>query len=149
MLRQICFFFMLVFVGAVYADDLDTQSNLASDVITIKVPQVYQANAGDNTVAIMRFINHSDKGHVVIAAFSPVAKQIQLRTVVQVKKRNLPVQIHSFALSLNATTWLGHNQKHIALLGLTKNLTVGDTVPIAILYRDGSFETVQAKVVNA
>lgn len=121
---------------------------LASQAIKIQAAQAFVAQKGQEAKVIMRFVNQDTYGHAVIAAYSPEAKQVQLRTSVKVNGQYVEVQVHSFALQLSSTTWLGREQKHIMLMDLTQNLNSGETVPVTVIFRDGSYETVNAKVEN-
>ncbi|PIQ42659.1 MAG: hypothetical protein COV52_02560 [Gammaproteobacteria bacterium CG11_big_fil_rev_8_21_14_0_20_46_22] len=126
-----------------------TQSMLASKAVEVQDAQVFSASAGQDTKVIMRFVNRDEHGHAVQAVYSPLAKQAQLQTAVQINGKLVNVQVHSFALQLNSTTWLGQKQKHVELMNLSQSLTPGQTVPLVIIYRDGSYDAFDAKVVSS
>jgi len=125
-----------------------SSNELAANVVKIGYAKATAAEQGDNSHVYMHFTNNGELGHTVIAAFSPVATQIQLHTFVMVSGKPIEVMIHSLPLQAGKYLYLSKLHENIALMGLKKALTVGEMIPVTVLYRDGSYETVDATVVK-
>ena len=94
----------------------------------------------------MRADNHSRAGHVIIAAYSPIATQAEFHTVIAVEGKPVNVKIHAITLPLSTDFMLSSRHKHIEFLGLKRALHAGDVMPITLIFRDGSYQTLNVTV---
>ena len=139
----------ILLAGILSVSAFADNNELASQAIKIGFAKVTAAPAGGNTHAYMHFTNTSDDGHTIIAAMSPDAMQAQLHTFVTVQGKPVEVLIHSLPIEADKYLYLSKKRENIALLGLNKALSAGTKTPITVIYRDGSYQTVQADVVSS
>ncbi len=118
---------------------------IASNVIRIQFATIA---VDRNTDAFMRLENKGQSMHEIVAAFTPVARQVQMyKTYEDFNHWDVPKKVPEINLASNQRTTLKLEGLHLGLLGLKKPLMAGETVPLAIIYEDGSWTDVYAKVV--
>ncbi|MBI1422186.1 MAG: copper chaperone PCu(A)C [Gammaproteobacteria bacterium] len=119
----------------------------AADDVTVSKPYVRAVPPGQpNSAAFMQLQNKGATPHAVMKAESPVAKVVELHTHIneggvmkmrQIKKIDIPAQ---------GETMLKPGGLHVMFLGLESELKPGQSVPVTLIYEDGSKVTIQATV---
>lgn len=119
----------------------------AADDVTVINPYVRAVPPGQpNSAAFMQLENKSSTRHAIVKAQSPVAKVVELHTHImeggimkmrQVKKIDVPAQ---------GKTMLQPGGLHVMFLGLNSELKPGKSVPITLIYEDGSKTIIHARV---
>lgn len=116
-------------------------AQIAASNIVVKNPIVATNN---NQASVFLVLNNKDqdKNYSIVAATSPVARQVQLtKTVARGTK---PVK--DIVVEADDTQTLKANGMHIALIGLKQQLHSGDTVPVTLIFSDGSYLDFRATV---
>ncbi len=127
-----------------------TNHNLAANNITIKAPHVQLMSKGDESAEVfMSLDNISNRPISLIAANSPVATQVQLRDSMHSRRSesNAMQQIvRQILIGPKSDENLQADGMHLMLLGLKQTLRTGDTIPVLLIFGDGSSMTVKATV---
>ena len=127
-------------------------SELASRVISIKIPTINdhltQYNKRKSTEVFMELINHGSQSHTLVAAFSPIAKQVQLHMSTIIDGKMGMRQINGIIINKkpNNEDNLHKGGLHVMLIGLTKPLKINQMVPVTLIFHDGSWITIRARV---
>lgn len=155
MLRKICLATLLLFGASIAMAHEDAKSatvagegkEVASDVVQIKTPSVtvFQTDLHKGA-AFMELDNNGSMAHNLIAAYSPVAKQVQIHRTVQKNGMHTMRQIHNIRIAAKHEQNLQPGGFHVMLIGMQKDLKVGDQVPITLLFADGSYLNLTARV---
>jgi copper(I)-binding protein len=135
----------ILFSAAVCAADTNS---LASDDITVKTPDTAVVIT-DSTLAqvFMELDNNGTKSHTLIAATSPVAKEVELHeTTHKHGKKAGMEQIKDIVIKPHSDEELKMGGFHVMLMGLKQPLKPGDNVPITLIFSDGSSLQVVAPV---
>ena len=120
---------------------------LAAAVVQITLPEVDAKIRPDNTTEVyMDVSNRGQKEHDLVAASSPVAKQVQLHRFVVKQGHHEMVPISKIPVYQHELTHLQPGGFHVMLIGLKQHLIVGGHVPILLIFADGSWQQVYAKV---
>lgn len=121
---------------------LPAKTDMAKKTSVQKEVVVGPLKLHSSTEAYMDIYNHNNVDDLVIAATTPVAKKVQLHKFVgkdMVQIPNIDVKKHSeFSLKQGGY--------HVMLIDLIKALKPGMVEPITLIFQDGSWITVQAKV---
>jgi copper(I)-binding protein len=100
------------------------------------------------SAAFMSITNPSQTNQQVVSADSPVAQVVELHTHTHengmMKMRKIP----AIDLPKGKTTLLQPGGLHIMLIGLKKNLTPGQAVPVTLHFADGSHKTTELPVLH-
>lgn len=137
---------LLMAFNTLHADEL------AADVVKPINPYVRAVPTdATNTAAFMTLQNTGKFDHHLVAAFTPAAKQIQLHVTFMEKGQSefsmmRMRQVHDFVIKAGKSESFKPGAHHIMLMGLTQKLNLGDTVPVTLLFSDGSYEQVNAIV---
>ncbi|WP_246029039.1 copper chaperone PCu(A)C [Parashewanella tropica] len=98
-----------------------------------------------NTAAYLKIMNHG-KAVKLVSASTPVAKEVQLHTLLTengvVKMR----QVNDYEIGTHQTLVLKPSGDHIMIIGLKKPLSIGDKVPLTLTFSDGSSNTITLPV---
>ncbi len=119
---------------------------VAADVIQIKAPSVKATTINiRQTKILMDVVNTGSQSHTVIAVVSPVAKKVQLHKTTKQKNHSMMTAVKDIKVPAHRGQKLTNSGLHIMLIGLTKQLTAGQEVPVTLVFEDGSEITVYAR----
>lgn len=114
-------------------------SETAAQVIDIKAPVVdKQVTKNDAAQVFMQLKNNGINNYELVAATSPVATKIQLQETAKI--------LSHIDIPKNTEKDLQLGGLHVMLLGLKKSLTPGESVPLTLIFNDGSWVSVNATV---
>lgn len=120
---------------------------LAANVISIKKPTVSKAELKNHETAVyMDIINSGTRTHELIAATSPIADQTQLHKTTHAHHHTRMKQVPDILLKSHHDKRLHKGGKHMMLIGLKADLIHNKTIPITLIFKDGSWIQVGAKV---
>lgn len=120
---------------------------LAANVVSIKQPIIdNQVTRNNATEVFMELINNGTEPHELIAATSPVASQVQLHATVMEHGQSTMEQVNGLTIKTHAEEDLQLGGLHVMLMGLKKPLVKNSIVPITLIFNDGSWKTINAKV---
>ncbi|MCH9643942.1 MAG: copper chaperone PCu(A)C [Gammaproteobacteria bacterium] len=120
---------------------------IASNVIFVKIPRINIHATRDHAAAVsMEIKNTGRKTYRLIAAFSPVAEQVQLHLTQHHAHKRMR-QIDDILIKPHSEKDLKRNGPHIMLIGLKEKLKKDQNIPIALIFNDGSWTTLFAKVI--
>lgn len=123
---------------------------LAQDGPRIVDPYARVSGASATSGAIFLTIeNHGDAEDRLVAASTPAAARAELHTHVQDANGVMAMtRIDSVAIPAQSSHVLERGGDHVMLLGLTKPLAQGDTIPLALTFERGGVITVDVVVDN-
>jgi len=121
-------------------------SSAADDVHVIN-PYVRAVPPGQpNSAAFMQLQNKSASQHAIVRAQSPIAQRVELHTHLMEDGMMKMRQIKQIDVPAKGKTSLKPGGLHVMFLGLKSALTPGQSVPITLIYEDGSKTTIHAPV---
>lgn len=121
-------------------------TNLASNM-QVKQAYVETWQPTDSSAgAFMELVNHSNKAITVIAAFTPVAEETELHDFANVNGQQVMQQVAKIVVKADSEDDLKPGGFHVMLMGLNKPLQNGMSVPITLIFSDGSDLQVNATV---
>ena len=131
---------------------LSTATNaepLAANNVIVRNPMVSLAATNNNQASISMVLNNKaeNTNYVIIAATSSAAKQVQLGKTIRHGKNMKAVK--EIIVDADASRTLQADDLHIALIGLKQQLHAGDTVPVTLIFADGSYLDFRATVNKA
>lgn len=88
------------------------------------------------------------KPATLLSVSSPLAKKIEIHSMVLHKGQMMVREVDRLALPAHRTTTFGSHQLFLMMIGLSKELNVGDQVPVSIVVEYGDMRT-QTIQVNA
>ena len=119
----------------------------AAEDITVVNPYVRAVPPGQpNSAAFMQLQNKSATQHAVVRAESPVAKAVELHTHINEGGIMKMRQIKQIDVPAKGTTMLKPGGLHVMFLGLKSELKPDQSIPVTLIYEDGSKVTIHAKV---
>jgi len=120
---------------------------LAANDIIVKTPhiQLMQNNA-NSAEAFMELDNKSNTPVALIAANSMTAHQTLLHKFVKRNGELTMKKVNKIVIRPHSDTELQPGGFHVMLLGLKQALQKGDSVPILLIFEDGSSITIHATV---
>jgi copper(I)-binding protein len=104
-----------------------------SDARARAVPKVAPASG-----AFLTLKNKDSIDHVIVAAESPVAKAVELHTHTNDNGVMRMRKIDSIKVPAGGMTMLKPGGLHIMFIGLNQELKNGDSVPLTLVFADGS-----------
>jgi periplasmic copper chaperone A len=129
---------LLVAAAALSALPLLGAASGADDVQVIE-PYVRAMPPGQpNTAAFMRLQNRGERNHALVDATSPASEIVELHTHVEEGGMMRMRRIERIDIPAQGEAVLQPGGLHIMLIGLKQPLSPGDTVPITLIYADGS-----------
>lgn len=135
--------------GAMPATLLAAANNTAAQVITVKMPVVdTQVTQHHSTEVFMQLNNTSTTPRELIAATSPVANQVQLHMTMTQNGKSTMQQVSGITVAGKTDENLHLGGLHVMLMGMKKHLIQNSMIPITLIFNDGSWKTVNAKVQN-
>lgn len=123
-------------------------SEIASSVVTVSNPEVIAEAVNNNTTEVyMDLDNNGTQLHSVVAATSPFATIIQLHeTYTQAHGHSFMKQVPSISITPHSDRPLKDGTFHIMLINTQHHLNAGQTVPVTMIFEDGSWISVDARV---
>ena len=121
-------------------------TNLAGNM---QVKQAYVETwqpTGNSAGAFMELVNHSNRAITVIAAFTPLAQETELHDFADINGQQVMQQVAKIVVKANSEDDLKPGGFHVMLMGLNKPLQNGMSVPITLIFSDGSDLQVNAIV---
>jgi hypothetical protein len=122
-------------------------AEIASDAVHINTPEVKAISKSEHSTEVfMDLVNLGNKTHTVIAAVSPVAKEIQLHKTIKENGKSMMQQVNHIKVPSHKDKFLHEGGMHVMLIGLKEKLEKGQNIPITLVFADGSDITINAKV---
>jgi len=145
--------FTLLLASVAFAANMPT----AASHVSIKAPMVDLANMSAmgqkvtnkkpySTEVRMDIMNNSKKAIRIVAATSDAASQIQLHRFKKEDGKMIMRQISHIKVKPHHDKMLSYKGIHLMLIGLKKPLKANEVVPITLIFADGSYKQVNAKV---
>lgn len=126
---------------------ISSAKELASQVIRVKAPEVIaDSHTGTSTEIFMELVNKGNQAHTLIAAVSDAAKQTQLHKYVRVNNKEVMHQVDSIVIKKKGEKNLKPGGFHIMLMELKDTAKFGSSIPITLVFKDGSTIRVNAVV---
>lgn len=137
---------MLTSCSLIYA----ANGEIASDVIKIKAIRINNIlTQHGNTEAFMDLENTGMKSHSLIAAYSPMTKQIQIHETLDHDKKSSMNKVNAIVIPAHEDKDLHYGGMHLMLIGLNQSLQNLESIPITLIFDDGSWITADAEVFTA
>ena len=121
---------------------------IAASVMTVKTPNVMAEAVGQYATAVfMDLKNNGNDAHRLVAATSPVAAIVQLHaTVFKHGDKNYMIHVKSISIKPHHDRDLHAGGFHVMLIDTTHQLKSGESVPVTLIFSDGSWMTIHARV---
>jgi len=113
--------------------------------ITIETPWTRAAGAGGQGAGFIT-IRNSGAADRLLSATSPAAGRTELHTMIRDGDVMRMRQVEGIALPAGEAVTLAPGGLHIMLIGLTRPLAVGETVPITLVFERAGAVTVELAV---
>ncbi len=145
MLKKISLTFLLIISTLAMAEAAPVKKELAmneiaANVVSIKTPEVNMATPMQgSTQVFMELDNNGRVFHKLIAAYSPVAKLVQLHQSFEKNGERYMQQVSTIDINPHQEEDLKQGGLHIMLIGINEPLKKGHKVPIVLLFEDGSY----------
>lgn len=121
-------------------------SETAAQMISVNAPVIDSQIAKNNTAQVfMQLKNNSPNNYELIAATSPAATKIQFQAPANNNSTHLLI-LRDIALPKNSEKDLQLGGLHVILGGLKKSLVPGETIPLTLIFNDGSWVAINATV---
>ena len=91
----------------------------------------------ENTAGYFRLCNHSDKDPELVGASSPIAKVVELHTVVEKDGAYTMKPVSSVSVAAGSCTVFKPGANHLMFIGLVKPLEKGTRVPVQLKMKSG------------
>lgn len=138
MLRKLLLSLCMLISGAVWAGP--------NDVVVDKV--LVGESVPGQTSATLQLNMTTVKPATLLSVSSPVAKKVEIHSMVLHKGKMMVREVDRLALPGHRTTTFGSHQLFLMMVGLNKELNVGEQVPVSIVVEYGDKRT-QTIPVNA
>lgn len=124
-----------------------SQKKLAANNIIINTPRIQVTPNNNNSAEVlMQLNNKSPQSITLIAANSMTADQTLLQKIMKRDHQQLARNVDKITIRPHGATQLQTDGTYIALNGLKQNLQKGDSVPLLLIFEDGSSTMVHATV---
>lgn len=141
-------FILCLLLGCQLSYAADTE--IASDVMKIKAVRINDTLTHDNSTELfMDLQNTGMVPHTLIAAYSPIAKQTQMHQTIEHGKQASMSKVNSIPVPPHKDEDLHFGGLHLMLMGLEKSIENHESIPITLIFDDGSWLTVDAQVFTA
>lgn len=119
----------------------------ATEDVTVVDPYVRAVPPGQpNSAAFMQLQNNSTTKHAIVKAESPVSRVVELHTHINEGGVMKMRQIKQIDVPAQGQTTLKPGGLHVMFLGLNSELKSGQSVPVTLIFEDGSKTTIHAQV---
>jgi hypothetical protein len=120
---------------------------LAANHITVKAPALKMGQSNASSAAVfMSLNNRSNHAISLIAANSMTANQTLLQKLIDKGSKQVVRKVNKIVLEPQTDTVFEPGSFQVTLLGLKQTLHKGDSVPVLLIFDDGSSLTVRATV---
>jgi copper(I)-binding protein len=124
-------------------------NELAANAIKIKSPDIQEKYvSNDSTEVFMELINRGKESYELVAATTPVAQQIQIHATVQQHGHMSMEQVDGITIEPRNEEDLENGGLHLMLIGLNRQLIKNQLIPITLIFNDGSWKNVNARVIQ-
>lgn len=119
------------------------------DALEVVEPWARASLAGRNSAAYMTIVNHGAAQDRLVAAASPIARVVELHThrMDNGVMRMRPVE--GIEVNVGEPAVLRPGGLHVMLIGLTRDLKAGETVPLTLRFETAGERTVEVPVLAA
>lgn len=124
-----------------------TDSSKAADVITIINPRIRAMPPGQKVTAMyMQFKNSSANNHDLVKVESDISNMIELHTHTNNDGVMSMGEVESIPLPANTTAEAKPGSYHVMIMGLMKDLKLGEKVDFNLIFKDGSSKAINVEV---
>ncbi len=119
----------------------------AAEAVGVEAPYVRAVPPGQrNSAAFMRLNNGADQAHALVGARSPVAEAVELHTHSMRDGMMSMRPVERVDLPARERVSLQPGGLHVMLIGLRKQLELGQEVSLTLVFEDGSERQLGAPV---
>lgn len=130
------FVLSIVSIAAVFGADVEIEGAYAR----ASIPNV------PNSAAFFVIKNNSDKDIAITSANSDVAEKNELHTHIKENKMMKMIKIEKLVVPAKSSLELKSGSDHIMLMGLKKELKVGDEINLELSFSDGDKKSIKVPV---
>lgn len=126
------------------------QNEIASKVVQVSAVRINNEITRDKKAQVFMDLQNTGKiGHTLIAAYSPVADQVQIHEPEQHGKTIVMKQVNSLLIPAQKDEDLHYGGIHLMLIGMQEPLANHQEVPLTLIFSDGSWLSIDASVFSA
>ena len=130
------FVLSIVSIAAVFGADVEIEGAYAR----ASIPNV------PNSAAFFVIKNNSDKDIAITGANSDIAEKNELHTHIKENKMMKMMKIEKLVVPAKSSLELKSGSDHIMLMGLKKELKVGDEINLELSFSDGDKKSIKVPV---
>ena len=130
------FVLSIVSIAAVFGADVEIDGAYAR----ASIPNV------PNSAAFFVIKNNSDKDIAITSANSDVAEKNELHTHIKENKMMKMIKIEKLVVPAKSSLELKSGSDHVMLMGLKKELKVGDEINLELSFSDGDKKSIKVPV---
>lgn len=130
------FVLSIVSIAAVFGADIEIERAYAR----ASIPNV------PNSAAFFVIKNNSDKDIAITSANSDIAEKNELHTHIKENKMIKMMKIEKLVVPAKSSLELKSGSDHIMLMGLKKELKVGDEINLELSFSDGDKKSIKVPV---
>ena len=130
------FVLSIVSIAAVFGADIEIDGAYAR----ASIPNV------PNSAAFFVIKNNSDKDIAITSANSDIAEKNELHTHIKENKMMKMIKIEKLVVPAKSSLELKSGSDHIMLMGLKKELKVGDEINLELSFSDGDKKSIKVPV---
>ena len=130
------FVLSIVSIAAVFGADIEIERAYAR----ASIPNV------PNSAAFFVIKNNSDKDIAITSANSDVAEKNELHTHIKENKMMKMMKIEKLVVPAKSSLELKSGSDHVMLMGLKKELKVGDEISLELSFSDGDKKSIKVPV---
>lgn len=133
-------------LGTLAALALAPLAKAAQDKVEIVDPWARAALAGRNSAAYMTIVNHMAEKDELVAASSSVARVVELHTHIMDGGVMRMRPVNAIEVNVGEPAVLRPGGLHVMLIGLTRDLKAGETIPLTLRFRHAGERTIEVPV---
>ncbi|MDY6123597.1 MAG: copper chaperone PCu(A)C [Campylobacter sp.] len=130
------FVLSIVSIAAVFGADVEIEGAYAR----ASIPNV------PNSAAFFVIKNNSDKDIAITGANSDIAEKNELHTHIKENKMMKMIKIEKLVVPAKSSLELKSGSDHVMLMGLKKELKVGDEINLELSFSDGDKKSIKVPV---
>ena len=130
------FVLSIVSIAAVFGADVEIEGAYAR----ASIPNV------PNSAAFFVIKNNSDKDIAITSANSDIAEKNELHTHIKENKMMKMIKIEKLVVPAKSSLELKSGGDHVMLMGLKKELKVGDEISLELSFSDGDKKSIKVPV---
>lgn len=130
------FVLSIVSIAAVFGADIEIERAYAR----ASIPNV------PNSAAFFVIKNNSDKDIAITSANSDIAEKNELHTHIKENKMMKMIKIEKLVVPAKSSLELKSGGDHVMLMGLKKELKVGDEISLELSFSDGDKKSIKVPV---